>query len=130
MYKVEKKDYGIRLTFGGFMDVNEMTQWVADFKPVVDEAGDNFGVFVDMRDLKPISPNAQVPMREGQTYARENGMVRSVVIVDNDITLMQFKRIAKRTGIYEWERYLSAEDEPNWEKRGLDWIVSSIDPDA
>jgi len=33
-------------------------------------------------------------------------MVRSVVILANTITKLQFKRIAQETGIYQWERYI------------------------
>ncbi len=42
---------------------------------------------------------------------------------------MQFKRIAKETGIYEWERYINASATPNWEQAGADWLTKAADPD-
>ena len=56
-------------------------------------------------------------------------MERSVVILDNVITTMQFKRIAQETGIYQWERYIDASSTGNWQKAGEDWIVKGIDMD-
>ncbi len=129
MYNIEQRKYGIRLTFGGFIQKDEMDHWVADFIPVVDKQGGKYTVFVDMRTLKPLPPEAQESMEKGQKYALQKGMIRSVVILDNAVTTSQFKRIAKKTGIYEWERYIDATAEPNWEQIGLDWIVKSVDPD-
>jgi hypothetical protein len=56
-------------------------------------------------------------------------MQRSVVILKDKITMMQFRGIAKETGIYEWERYIDASAVENWEQIGLDWILNAVDPD-
>jgi len=56
-------------------------------------------------------------------------MSKSVVILANTVTKMQFKRIGKETGIYQWERYIDEVSNPNWEKAGVDWIQNGIDPD-
>jgi hypothetical protein len=79
--------------------------------------------------LKPLNPEAQKMMEEGQKLYKSKGMQRSVVIVESVTISMQFKRIAKQTGIYDWERYISAQESPNWENLGLRWIRNSIDPD-
>jgi hypothetical protein len=42
---------------------------------------------------------------------------------------MQFKRIAKQTGIYAFERYLDASKTPGYEKIGIAWIQNGVDPD-
>lgn len=129
MYKIEKKEFGYKLTFGGLIRGNEMKAWVADSKKELADAPESFGVFVDMRTLKPIPVDAQVQMQEGQQLYKQKGMIRSVVIVGNEVTKMQFKRIARRTGIDEWERYIDAETNPVWKKTGLEWIEQGIDPD-
>jgi hypothetical protein len=56
-------------------------------------------------------------------------MERSVVILSNTVTTMQFKRIAQETGIYQWERYIDASKTQNWEGIGKKWLVNAIDPD-
>lgn len=130
MYNIEKKNYGYKLSFGGFMLVDEVKKWVADSRQILAPANGKFGVFVDMRTLKPLPMDAQVFMQEGQQLFQAKGMIRSVVILANVITKIQFQRIGKETGIYEWERYIDIESEPNWEQVGLDWIIKGIDPDS
>lgn len=129
MYKIEKKDFGFKLTFGGFIEKEEMEQWAQESKKALLGKMGEFGVFVDMRTLKPLPADSQEVMVNGQKLYRQAGMVRSVVILDNTITTMQFKRLAKESGIYEWERYIDASTTPKWELVGQDWIVKGTDPD-
>jgi hypothetical protein len=82
-----------------------------------------------MRNLKPLPPDAQASMEEGQKLYKQKGMERSVVILNSASLTMQFKRIAKETGIYEWERYVDASKTADWEKVGLDWVKKGVDPD-
>ena len=129
MYKIEKMNYGFKLTFGDFINENEMKKWVEESKSVLQTAPKEFGIFVDMRTLKPLAPEAQKFMQEGQKFYKEKGMIKSVVILANAVTKMQFKRIAQETGIYQWERYIDESSNPNWEKTGIDWVQNGIDPD-
>jgi hypothetical protein len=129
MYKIEKTHYGIRLTFGDMIKVEEMRQWAEEFKKVVAESPKQFGVFVDMRTLRPLPKDSQEAMEDGQKAAKQAGMQRSVVILSSSLIKMQFTRIGKQTGIYDWERYIDASSEPNWEKVGEAWITDAKDPD-
>lgn len=129
MYLIEKKDYGVKLTFGGFIAKEELAKWVAESEKIVITLPAKFGVFVDMRELKPLPHDAQPEMQKGQKLYKASGMERSVVILDNLITSMQFKRIAQETGIYQWERYIDASSKPDWEEIGRKWIIDAVDPD-
>ena len=129
MYSIEKKPYGVKLIFGEFIQQPEMAEWVKESEQIIPTLSGGFGVFVDMRTLKPLPQDSQEEMEKGQKLYKQHGMVRSVVVLDNAVTTMQFKRIAKKTGIYEWERYIDASATPNWEKVGEDWIVKAEDPD-
>lgn len=107
-----------------------MANWVNESQNTLNtENRGTFNIFVDMRGLKPLPPEAQKEMETGQKLYKGKGMARSVVIVDNPTTQMQFKRLAKQTGIYQWERYIDASSKPNWEQVGLDWINNGKDPD-
>lgn len=130
MYEIQETSFGYDLTFGGFMDAEEMTAWKAESARVLEDSPDTFGVFVDMRDLNPLPEDAQEIMEEGQAQYKQSGMERSVVILDSMTTTLQFKRIAKESGIYDWERYINASAEPNWREVGLAWIEDGVDPDA
>jgi hypothetical protein len=129
MWKIEHREYGVHLTFSGHIKEAEMEAWLEASKKELAKLEPPFGVFVDMRDMILLPPESQPAMQAGQRYYREQGMVRSVVILQDDVLAMQFQRIAKKTGIYEWERYIDASNEPNWEQAGLDWIIDAIDPD-
>ncbi len=129
MYKIEKKDYGFMLTFADDISENEMLKWVEESKSTLTSTSSKFGVFVDMRTLKPLSSEAKAAMEKGQKLYKESGMERSVVILNNPVILLQFKKIAKESGIYQWERYLDASSDSMWENKALQWIKNNIDPD-
>lgn len=129
MYQIEKKPYGFKLTFSGFMKADEMKQWKEESARHLATQKGAFGVMVDMRTLKPLPPDAQEAMVEGQKIYKGKGMTRSAVILESAVTTAQFRRLAKESGIYAWERYLSAPDTPNWEHTGEAWITRGVDPD-
>lgn len=128
MYKIEREPWGFKLTFAGYIDKDEMEAWVAESERAVDGVSGSFGVFVDMRDLKPLAPEVQEVMVGGQAFYKAAGMERSVVIVDSAITAMQFKRLARESGIYEWERYVSS-TEDDYEAVAMEWLTAGVDPD-
>ena len=131
MYTIEKKTYGYRLTFSGWIRNAEMQAWVQEAKQVLScHQGDGFGVFVDMRDLKPLEADTSAVMVEGQAAFKQKGMVRSVVILSSPIVAMQFRRLAKDSGIYQWERYLDTQSVKDYQSVGEAWITKGIDPDA
>lgn len=129
MYKIEKKNYGYKITFEGLLQEEEVKEWVEKSKKVLDSAPPSFGVLVDMRLMDPLPPELQKYIEEGQRLYKEKGMSRSVVVLRSAVTKMQFQCIAKKTGIYDWERYIDASSIVNWEKIALNWIINSIDPD-
>lgn len=129
MYKIEKKDFGYHLTFAESIKVDEMKAWVEESRKALLGSPAKFGVFVDMRTLKPLVPEAQAEMQNGQKLFKEKGMERSVVIVASAVIKMQFQRIAKETGIYAWERYIDASSVSDWEKIGIAWLKDAVDPD-
>lgn len=129
MYKIEKTNYGYKLEFEGFIQVDEMVKWLEESKKHLENTTGSFQLLVDMRKLKPLPEDAQAKMEEGQKLYKEKGMERSCVILDNVVTRMQFMRIAKETGIYAFERYIDASNSEDWEKEAMDWLLSEKDPD-
>jgi hypothetical protein len=129
MYKIEQQDWGLKLTFGGSIDADEMAHWFGEIKGLFEGQNGHFFVFVDMRTLIPLDKAAQIHMREGQELARRRGMVRSVVILDSPVVAAQFKRIGGETGIGKWERYIDASSVSDWESVGMDWLLEANDPD-
>lgn len=130
MYEIHKEPWGYRLTFGDSMSAGEMQLWVEESKAALKTAPRHFGVFVDMRSLRPLPLDARAVMLEGQKLYKRKGMRRSVVILASSLVTLQFKRIAKESGIDEWERYIDASTVTNWEEVGIAWVRDQIDPDA
>lgn len=129
MYSIERQPYGFRLVLGEFIKKEEMSAWVNDSRKALAQAPKGFGVLVDMRTLKPLTPDSKAVMEDGQKLYKGAGMLRSVVILDSALLTMQFKNIAKETGIYQWERYLSTATHPDWEELALAWLTQGTDPD-
>ena len=130
MYKIERKTTGYLLTFEGFVDRAEMDRWHTDSQTALTaERESAFCVIVDMRNLKPLPPDAQARMVEGQQLYKKRGMNRSSVIVNSSVTASQFRRLAKDSGIYQWERYFDGSVAGVMQK-AIAWGRDAQDPDA
>lgn len=131
MYKIDHTPYGYHLIFSGIVTAEEMQAWFEESKGILAHSQtDEFGVFVDMRELKPLDQLATQYMVAGQSLYKTSGMSRSVVILNSPVLTLQFFLLAKSSGIYRWERYLDASKVQNFEQIGLDWIIRGIDPDS
>lgn len=129
MYRIEKVPSGFILTFGGIMSKGEVERWVAESKVALQGKIGGFGVLIDMRNLKPLALDAQEVLKQGQKLYKDAGMQRSAVVLNDPLQTLQFQRIAKTTGIYEWERYIDASKDPDFKQTAIDWLTKGIDPD-
>lgn len=130
MYKIEKTDYGIKFTFSGFVDEPEIQRWVQDVRESTKSLPKGFCLLMDMRGMQPLPREAWTIMEKAQARAIKAGMKRAVQVLDDPITIMQFKRFARHTGISDLERQIDASSVPDWEKAAMDWLLSGIDPDS
>ena len=128
MYILERTDYGFHLTFGGFIDAEQMQGWLDQSRQELAEVAPPFGVIVDMRTLIPLHPDAQQIMEKGQALYRESGMQRSAVILNHPVTTIQFQRLARQSGISEWERYIDASTDFNWQETARQWVEEGEEP--
>jgi hypothetical protein len=128
MYKIEKTDYGVKFTFSGFVDEEEMKRWAEEVAEETKSLSKGFCVFMDMRGMKPLPRDAWLVMQKAQERAIKAGMARSVQVVDDPITSMQFKRFARNTGISDRERQIDASSALEWKKMAMDWLIRGIEP--
>ena len=130
MYTIERRPSGYILTFAGLIDNNEMLKWQNESKNVLEkEISSDFGVIVDMRNLMPLASDTQSIMISGQELYKQKGMKRSAVILASAIISMQFKQLAKQSGIYTTERYIDASKYSNAVEVAIKWVKDGIDPD-
>lgn len=130
MYIIEKKSSGYLLTFEGNISVSEMSQWYGESQMLLEtEKRGAFGMIIDMRKLNPLSAEAQKIMVNGQQLYRKAGLNRSAVIVTEVLTKIQFEKLAKQSGIYNTERYISSLVTPDFQNKAIDWVCYGINPD-
>jgi hypothetical protein len=130
MYRIEVADFGYRLTFGGIVSGDEMKKWWEDSVAMLAKGPDRFSVFVDMHQLETMSRQAQMQLEEGQRHYKNQGMVRSVVILSRPVIKRQLEILAKASGIHHWERYIDASTTPDWEERAMAWLKCAIEPES
>ena len=118
----------VSATFSGSVTAAEMRKWLEDSRTKLASASGKFQILVDMRGLLPLLPDAQTALEEGQKLFKAKGMERSCVILDSAVITMQFKRMAKETGIDAFERYIDASAHPDFITRAMDWLVKGKDP--
>lgn len=130
MYNIEKKKSGYILTFSGEIDATEMKEWVERSKiTLFGENRHEFGVIVDMKDLKPLKADARELMIEGQKLYKDKGMKRSAVILSSTELTHQFKNLAMQSGIYLTERYIDASKVKKPIEAAVNWVLDEKDPD-
>lgn len=123
-------DYGFRVHAPGYITPAEARAWFEDLKARVQALeGKPFGLMVDSRTQKANPPDTQELIKESMVWLRSHGMVRSVVVLDSTVALIQILRLAKATGVYAYERYMDALKDPEWEAKAVGWIQDGIDPD-
>lgn len=129
MWNISRQSFGFVLTFKGSIELAEMGQWVAAAQRELSSplpAG--WGVIVDMRELLPLRQDAQAMLIEGQKSFKQQGMTRSSVALKDAVTTMQFRRLARTSGIDAWERYIDTSALPQWQTAAKQWVVSGIEP--
>ncbi len=130
MYKIERKESGYFLKFAGSIDPKEMQNWYEDsLKHLNAEKSNSFGVIINMKDLMPLSIEASSIMKKGQALYKTNGMKRSAVILNSEKLCSQFKMIAVQSGIFTTEKYINAQQSPDYVEKAIAWVKDGIDPD-
>ena len=128
MYEIRSAPYGFRLRFAETIDEEAMRAWLDESRRMLQDSPSSFGVFVDMRTLRPLSEKARVLLLKGQRLYQCAGMERSVVILDSPAIHSHWQRIAQQSGIWPNERYIDAGQVEDWETAGIRWITEGREP--
>lgn len=124
-----RTEYGFRLNAPGYITPPEAKAWFEDLRTkVAVKKGRPFGLMVDIRGQKANPPETQEIIKQAMGWLKQNGMVRSTVVLDSTVARLMMVRMAKQSGVYEWERYIDASKDPDWEHKAIDWIVNGSEP--
>jgi hypothetical protein len=128
MYKIEKTNYGLKTTVTGFLEADEMSRWDRELRETARSMKKGFCVLLDLRGMAPLTPDGWEVMQKSHRRAIKAGMARAALVLDDPITTMQMKRLAKQTAIDQLERYIDSRSTPKWEEVVMDWLLRGIEP--
>ncbi|RKG79886.1 hypothetical protein [Corallococcus terminator] len=124
-----RTEYGFRMNGSGYITPAEAKAWFEDLRmKVAVKKGRAFGLLVDIRGQKANPPETQEIIKTAMGWLKQNGMARSTVVLDSTVARLMMVRMAKQSGVYEWERYIDASKDPDWEHKAIDWIVNGAEP--
>lgn len=127
MYKIERQNYGLKLTFEGFINPQEMQAYKDEFRVMLDLLPPQFGLLGDMRNMKPIPPESQAILSAHPEWTASR-IIRSATVIDSALVKMQSRRLSKEWNQNEAKRYIDASMHPNWEAIAVGWIVDGTEP--
>lgn len=129
MGDLKNSEYGFLIKFRGIVDNSDVEKIFDDVMIELKEKKSNYGVIVDMREMITFPLSAQHIFKDMQSILRNMGMKRSIIVLNDTITAMQFRNIGKSNGSYEWERYLDSSRYRNWHEISMLWLTEGKDPD-
>lgn len=129
MFEYYETNYGIKFIFQGFIQLDELRRSSQEVGQLMRRLKKGFGILCDMRGMSVLPPEARELMKRNMERAKHAGSGRSAVIVDDVITAIQFKRLARDAGISETMRQIDASSALDCERVAVDWIASGIEPD-
>jgi hypothetical protein len=126
VYDISKTDYGLRLAISGQMSPEEATEYGNEVRSAVDDTIGSFCVFADLREMDTLPQEATEQIGELMGYCKNEGMERSVSVVDTAVDSMQFMRLSEAAGIDE--RVINAAETDTWEEDALAWLTEGVEP--
>src|SRR2546426_866903 len=108
MWNISDQSFGFVLTFAGRPDATQLAAWVEESKRrLTRPLPAQWGLVVDMCELQALDSAAQDVMAEGQRLFKQRGMSRVAVVVKDAITVLQFRRLGRGTGVDSIERFIN-----------------------
>ena len=126
MYKIEKKSFGVQLTFEGFVHPEEMAEYKKEFRLILDLLPERFGILSDLRNMKPLPPESQQILSANPEWT-SGRVIRSATILNSSLVKLQSKRLATEWKQGETKRYIDAAQHPNWEELAINWIENGVE---
>src|SRR5689334_10489027 len=94
-----RTEYGFRINPPGYIQLPEITAWFNDLKQkVAVKRGRPFGLVVDIRSQRANPPETQDVIKQAMVWLRQNGMVRSAVVLDSTVARLMMVRMSKASG--------------------------------
>jgi hypothetical protein len=127
MYENEPTEYGFKMTFGGFIDADEMDEWAEEVDGALESSPEEWHCFVDMTDLEAMSEDGQELMNEIKSQCHDCGLDRVATLVESPTVRMQFEQMSDGTG-GDNDVYLDVQSEDDPEETAVAWVRDGVEP--
>lgn len=129
MYKIEQKNYGVKLIFLEFLREAEMVSWQSEMLKLLHELSKSVGMLIDMCEMTAVTAkNQEIVMKTQKLF--KTRITRSATVTHSVITDLQSKRIGAASGVCETKKFINAEDTADWENKAINWIENRVDPNV
>jgi glutathionyl-hydroquinone reductase len=128
MFDVKHTGYGIRVTVAGQLDQAEGETFVEDMRSTARKLDSGFSVFADLREMDTFPPAVGEQIAELMEFCNDQGMNRSVSVVETATTSLQMEQLVDQASIDE--RVIDASTTTDWESQALDWLEHGREPET
>lgn len=106
----------LRVKLSGSLSMEQVAEFVRAHNLAVDALGAaNYRVFVDLRELLPLSPEAAQILEEAKAHsASKPNFQGSAVLVQSSLIAMQHRRTSNSSGVLDTE-LISDDEQACWE---------------
>ena len=106
----------LRMKLSGSVSAEEMAEFVRAHNRTIDALGETeYRVFVDLRELLPLSPDAAHVFEGAKSHSASKQNFRgSAVLVRSSLIAMQHRRTSSSSGVLDTE-LISDDEEACWE---------------
>lgn len=123
--------YGVEILLAGYLtDANVNSLYQSAIKLLTKIDGPVIRVLVDCRHLQHLTKDAEKVLANMQSFFKAHGLERSVVVLSNNhATLERVRDVSFRSGVFDYERYLSVVDFPEtWFDHAIHWLLDGKEP--
>jgi len=127
MFSIKETSYGLRIVLGDTIQESEMAKWAEFVTASLRNQKRPFGVLIDLRTLKPLTPAAAEQLQQTAKNFLRAGLERTTMVYDSALLKLQFKRLSAEAGLASLARFVDA-GLPDWEDRAQAWVVNGKEP--
>ena len=129
MYKIERTDYGFKVTSSGSFSTEEVEHLQRELINTLAQHDRPFSLVLDARKLALPGPEVVKVFTEIHTAIWQMSCERVVFILESPVAkrqVMQMHFIASPNG---QDRVIDATKCPDWEARAIAWAAEAVEPD-
>jgi hypothetical protein len=128
MRKIDKTDYGFRITTTGQLTLPEAEEFKFKLLETLSSHQSSFSLIVDIRGLIPLEPRVVEVIKEIMRTCAQMSIIRAAIIVSSPVIKAQQQQMSFDTLTANIDRTIDASKFHDWEERALAWVKHGVEP--